>query len=33
VPSHLPMMSGQLVVLPAAAMAGADTLAGRAAVK
>jgi uncharacterized cupredoxin-like copper-binding protein len=25
VPSHLPMMSGQLVVLPAAAMAGADT--------
>jgi len=29
VPSHLPMMSGQLVVLPAATMAGADTLAGR----
>ncbi|HET8655238.1 MAG TPA: hypothetical protein VFL93_06965 [Longimicrobiaceae bacterium] len=27
VPSHLPMMSGQLVVLPAAAMAGADTAA------
>jgi plastocyanin len=26
VPSHLPMMSGQLVVLPAATMAGADTL-------
>ncbi len=24
VPSHLPMMSGQLVVLPAATMAGAD---------
>lgn len=24
VPSHLPMMSGQLVVLPAAVMAGAD---------
>jgi uncharacterized cupredoxin-like copper-binding protein len=31
VPSHLPMMSGQLVVLPAAAMAGADTVTGRAA--
>jgi plastocyanin len=29
VQSHLPMMSGQLVVLPAATMAGADTLAGR----
>jgi plastocyanin len=27
VQSHLPMMSGQLVVLPAAAMSGADTLA------
>ena len=33
VPSHLPMMSGQLVVLPAATMAGADTLAGGAALK
>lgn len=33
VPSHLPMMSGQLVVLPAAAMTGADTLPRRAAVK
>lgn len=33
VPSHLPMMSGQLVVLPAATMAGADTLAGRAVVQ
>jgi uncharacterized cupredoxin-like copper-binding protein len=29
VQSHLPMMSGQLVVLPAATMAGADTLPGR----
>jgi plastocyanin len=29
VQSHLPMMSGQLIVLPAAAMAGADTLASR----
>lgn len=29
VQSHLPMMSGQLVVLPAAAMAGADTLSSR----
>ena len=27
--SHLPMMSGQLVVLPAATMAGADTLTTR----
>jgi plastocyanin len=27
--SHLPMMSGQLIVLPAATMAGADTLATR----
>ena len=29
VQSHLPMMSGQLVVLPAATMAGADTLPSR----
>ena len=29
VQSHLPMMSGQLVVLPAATMAGADTLTTR----
>jgi len=29
VQSHLPMMSGQLIVLPAATMAGADTLASR----
>ncbi len=31
VPSHLPMMSGQLVVLPASAMAGAETAGSQAA--